>query len=174
MVCPPLKCTCTPYLLHVFFTLLLGPWWYGTTMYKFWLLLLLGPFWFVVLLCLFLLGFWLFSFALFMAHVGYMHFFNALNRCCSSSCNNVWEVGREDQNLTRGIAQNIRIKIQTLTCGYSICHLAITSANHTQGSNYISHQWLFHLPLGIPSAKFKSIVAITSATGTIVPSATNV
>ena len=27
--------------------------------------------------------------ALFMAHVGYLHFFNALNRCCSSSCNSV-------------------------------------------------------------------------------------
>ena len=74
MVCPPLKCTCTPYLLHVFFTLSLRPWWYGTTMYKFWLLLLLGHFRFVVLLCLFLLGFWIFSFALCMAHVGYLHF----------------------------------------------------------------------------------------------------
>ena len=30
---------------------LLRPWWYGTTMYKFWLLLLPEPFWFVVVLC---------------------------------------------------------------------------------------------------------------------------
>ena len=77
MVCPPLKCTCTPYLLHVFLTLSLRPWWYGTTIYKFWLLLFLGPFWLAVLLC-FLLGFWLFSFALFMAHVWYLHFSSAL------------------------------------------------------------------------------------------------
>ena len=34
-------------------------------------------------------GFWLFSFALFMAYMGYLHFLSALNRCCSSSCNSV-------------------------------------------------------------------------------------
>ena len=31
MVCPPLKWTCTPNLLHDFLTLSLRPWWYGTT-----------------------------------------------------------------------------------------------------------------------------------------------
>ena len=84
MVCPPWKCTCTPYLLHVFWTFSLRPWWYGTNMYSFWLLVLLGPFWLFVLLCFVLLGFWLFSFALCMAQMGYLHFLSALNRCCSS------------------------------------------------------------------------------------------
>ena len=58
-------------------------------MYRFWLLVFLGPFWLFILLCFVLLGFWLFSFALFMAHMGYLHFLSALNRCCSSSCNSV-------------------------------------------------------------------------------------
>ena len=89
IVCPPLKCTCTPYLLHVFLTPSLRPWWYGTTMYRYWLLVFLGPFWLFILLCFVLLEFWLFSFVLFMAHMGYLHFLSALNRCCSSSCNSV-------------------------------------------------------------------------------------
>ena len=84
MVCPPLKCTCTPNLLHVFFILSLRPWWYGTTMYRLlWLL-----FWPVcVLLVLLVLGFWLFILALLMAQVGYLHLVRALKRCSSSFCN---------------------------------------------------------------------------------------
>ena len=86
MVCPPLKCTCIPYLLHVFWTVSLRPWWYGTTLYR---LVLLGPFSLFILLCFVLLEFWLFSITLFMAQMGYLHFLSALNRCCSSSCNSV-------------------------------------------------------------------------------------
>ena len=39
MVCPPLKNTWTPNMLHVLFILSLSPWWYGATMYKFVLVL---------------------------------------------------------------------------------------------------------------------------------------
>ena len=67
MVCPPLKCTCTPYLLHVFFTLYaeaLMIWNHHVQV------LIVNTSWaFLVCCSLFLLGFWLFSFALFMAHV---------------------------------------------------------------------------------------------------------
>ena len=67
MVCPPLKCTCTPNLLHVLFILSLRPWWYGTTMYRlFWLVF--GPV--CVLLVLLVLRCWLFILALLMAQVG--------------------------------------------------------------------------------------------------------
>ena len=57
-------------------------------MYKFCLLLLFWPVWLLVLLVVLLLGFWLLSFTLLMAHVGYLHFLSAWKRCFSSSCNN--------------------------------------------------------------------------------------
>ena len=59
MVYPPLKWTCTPNVLHVFFILSFRPWWYGTTMYKF-CLLLFWSVWIWILLVLFLFGFWIF------------------------------------------------------------------------------------------------------------------
>ena len=43
MVSPPFTYTWAPYLLHFLLKLSLSPWWYGTTIFGFWLLLWLGP-----------------------------------------------------------------------------------------------------------------------------------
>ena len=57
-------------------------------MYKFWLLVLFWLGWSLFLLVVYLFRFWLLSFALLMAHVGYLHLLRAWKRCFSSSCNN--------------------------------------------------------------------------------------
>ena len=87
MVWPPLKCTCSPYFLQVFLILSLSPCWYGTTMCKFLLLDLFWPVWLLLFLFVLFVGFWLFSFTLLMAHVGYLHFLRALHKWSSSFCN---------------------------------------------------------------------------------------
>ena len=87
MVWPPLKCTCTAYFLQVFLILSLSPCWYGTTMCKFLLLGMFWPVWLLLFLFVYLVGFWLFSLALLMAHVGYLHFLRAWHRWSSSFCN---------------------------------------------------------------------------------------
>ena len=87
MVWPPLKCTCNPYFLQVFLILSLSPCWYGTTMCTFLLLGLFWPVWLLLFLFVLLVGFWLFNFALLVAHVGYMHFLRDLHKWSSSFCN---------------------------------------------------------------------------------------
>ena len=62
----------------------------------------------------------------------------------------------------------VRQMVLAIPSGYSICHLAVTPANHTQGGNYINHQyqlyiksgttstiWQQHQPLAITSAKLE-------------------
>ena len=55
MAVPPLKCTCTPWLLHTFLKLSLSPLWYGTIMWCFWVVSVPGLFW--LLLFFFFVGF---------------------------------------------------------------------------------------------------------------------
>ena len=87
MVWSPLKCTCTPYFLHVFFILSLNPCWYGTTIYKFLLLLLFWPVW--LLLFLVALSDWVlaFQFCPIDGPYGVVAFLGALHRWFSSFCN---------------------------------------------------------------------------------------
>ena len=85
MVSPPFRCTWTPYFLHVLLKFSLRPWWYGTTMWG-WLILGCSGLVGLVPLLLFLLvsSFVFFIWILFRAQVGYLHFFKAEVRCCSS------------------------------------------------------------------------------------------
>ena len=85
MVVPPLKCTCTPWLLHSFLKLSLSPLWYGTIMWCFWVVSVPGLFW--LLLFFFFVGFLDFILILLRAHAGYLHLGTAVCRWSSSSFN---------------------------------------------------------------------------------------
>ena len=86
IVFPPLKCTCTPWLLQVLLKLSLSPLWYGTVMCGFWMLSVPG--FFCLVLFLFVFGFLIFIFILLRAQVGYLQVDNALYRWSSSCLSN--------------------------------------------------------------------------------------
>ena len=87
MVEPPLKYTCTLWVLHTFLKLSLSSLLYGTAMCGFWMLSV--PVFFLLLLLFFWV--WLLDLILMLlkAHAGYLHFVRALFRW-SSSCFNSW------------------------------------------------------------------------------------
>ena len=87
IVVPPLKYTCTPWLLHAFLKLSLSPLWYGTMMWGFWVVSVPDLFW--LLLFLFLVGFLVFILILLRAHAGYLQVDRALYRWSSSFFNNL-------------------------------------------------------------------------------------
>ena len=87
IVVPPLKCTCTPWLLQVHMKLSLSPLWYGTVMCGFWLMSVPGLF--CLLLFFLVFGFLILILILLRAHAGYLQVDKALYRW-SSSCLNKW------------------------------------------------------------------------------------
>ena len=69
---------------QVFLILSLSPCWYGTTICIFLLLVVVWPVWLLLFLLLLLDGIWLSILALFMAQMGYLHFWRAWHRWSSS------------------------------------------------------------------------------------------